>query len=542
MLPPGLETPRQVKAYYEDRYNAFIDSGDYLPFIYPWATLGAAVVLVYLLFDHRKSPSLQALRFPAFGVLVAFSAWSVLNMKARSAPAAYGVGLISAWGTLWTSSIMFFNDCQANFKRLERADTEALQKAVAAAEADGDVNGSLPVAAKKLAKKSALLSSEGYATQSPAQRKGPVFWQSYPSQPFVARLDWVADAFCSFRGVGWSFQANGIPKPPKHIELQLLGYDVDSNSSSDPVKTVSHTGIVRLSSREALLRYVAPRIVLGAAALDVIKCLMHHDAYFWGYMDAVPPAWLPMAISRSAILVRSYRLLLSFLGITIALNTIFLLGPIFFCFILGPSRLGLRGEAFMNPVNFFGNMSLVFKKGLAGWWGGFWHQTFRYAFEAPGSRLLETLGIEKKSQAGKLIGLFVAFTLSGCLHACGSYTQLGETRPILGPFRFFITQAVGIVVQMFAAQQLKARGASAKIPGFVRQLGNFAFTIVWLYWTAPLLVDDFAKGGVWLYEPLIISPLQMLGLGAKDDNGWDLWYGLVFWRNGKGWLDTGLAF
>ena len=540
MLPPGLETPRQVKAYYEERYNAYIDSGEYLPFIYPWATLGAFLCLVYLLFDHRKSPTLQALRFPTFGILVAFSAWCILNMKARSAPAAYGVGLISAWGTLWTSALMFFNDCQTDFKRLEKADEAALQKTLSSQNGTDSAYEKLPTAAKKLAKKAALQSSEAYATQTPSQRKGPVFWQAYPTH-LPSRVDWILDLFCNFRGIGWSFQTTGIPKPPKHIELQLLGYDSPQNAS-DPIKTVSHTGITRFSSRQAVLQYILPRLIAGTIALDVIKTLMHHDAYFWGYMDAVPPSWLPTTIAQSAILVRSYRLLLSFAGITIALNCIFRLGPLFFCFILSPARIGLRGEAFLNPVDFFGNFSLVFEKGLAGWWGGFWHQTFRFAFEAPASRLLEFLKIEKKSQTGKLVGLAVAFGLSGCLHACGSYTQLGDTRPFRGPFSFFAMQAVGIVLQMGIAGQMKSRGISAKIPFFVSAIGNFAFTIVWMYWTAPLLVDDFAKGGVWLYEPLVISPLRILGYGAKDDNGWDLWYGLVFWRTGKGWLDTGLAF
>lgn len=73
-------------------------------------------------------------------------------------------------------------------------------------------------------------------------------------------------------------------------------------------------------------------------------------------------------------------------------------------------------------------------------------------------------------------------------------------------------------------------------------MGNFAVTMIWLYWTAPLLVDDFARGGVWLYEPLIISPLRILGFGAYDDSGWNLWSGLVFWRSGRGSRDTGLAF
>lgn len=598
-----LETPRQVQAYYDQRYNAYIDSGEYFPFIYPWAALGPLLCFVYLLFDHRHSPTLQALRFPTFGLLVAFSAWTIFNVKARSAPAAYGVGLVSAWGTLWIASFMFFNDCQRDFQRLERADEPALQKALhhqngtatttIGPESDEKrqttTTSSATAKAKKLARKSALQSSESYATQLPYQRTGPVFWQSYPTQPFLSRLDWIMDLFCNFRGIGWNFQTSGIPKPPKHIELQLLGYDVveeeedklspsskstststaTSNNNPKMIKTVSHTGITRFSttSRRHLLQYILPRLILQSLALDIIKTLMHHDPYFWGYIDSAPPLWLHHHLLLphnnntttpilTPILLQTSRLLLSLLGILLALNTIFRLSPLLFCHLLGPQILGLRGEPFLNPADFFGNFFQQIRlHGLAGWWGGFWHQTFRFAFTCPTERFLEFWSwswswwrgghhhnMEKKSFKGKMVGVIVAFGLSGALHACGSWTQLGDTRPVRGPWSFFMLQAVGIIVQTGFAGQIKARGWRERIPSWVRGMGNFVFAMVWLYWTAPLLVDDFARGGVWLYEPLFISPLRILGFGAYDDSGWNLWSGLVFWRSGRGWWDTGLAF
>lgn len=594
MLPPGLETPRQVQAYYDQRYNAFIDSGEYFPFIYPWATLGPLLCFVYLLFDHRQSPTLQALRFPIFGVLVAFSAWTIFNVKARSAPAAYGVGLVSAWGTLWIASLMFFNDCQRDFQRLERADEAALHKAlqyqngttVTGPESDeklqtksSSASASAIAKAKKLARKAALQSSEAYATQLPCQRTGPVFWQSYPTQPFLSRLDWIMDLFCNFRGIGWNFQTSGIPKPPKYIELQLLGYDVveekeeekedmtspsststTRNNNPKLIKTVSYTGITRFitTSRHHLLQYIIPRLILQSLALDIIKTLMHHDPYFWGYTDSGPPSWLHHLLPHNnnntiltPILLQTYRLLLSLLGILLALNIIFRLSPLLFCQILRPQILGLRGEPLLNPVDFFGNFfPQICHHGLAGWWGGFWHQTFRFAFTCPTERILEFwwwgqqqhMEKKKKTARGKMVGVIVAFGLSGFLHACGSWTQLGDTRPVRGPWSFFMLQAVGIIVQTGIAGYMKARGWRERIPSWVRGMGNFALTMIWLYWTAPLLVDDFARGGVWLYEPLIISPLRILGFGAYDDSGWNLWSGLVFWRSGRGWRDTGLAF
>ncbi|KXT01436.1 hypothetical protein AC578_9546 [Pseudocercospora eumusae] len=540
-LPVGLKTPREVKAFYDQRYQGLIDSGEYVPFLYPWATIGAAVILVYLLIDHRRSPNLRALRFPLFGFLCAFSGWSILHHRARSAAGAYGVGLVQSWGTLWTGAIMFFNDCQADFRRIERADAGAPSQSSAASRSipngsatENDEDGTFKTG----------FASTGNASRQP----GSLIWQSYPKEFSITRLDWIADVFCNFRGVGWSFETNGIPPLPDFVELELHGRDkVGRQSTSNGTMTVSRTGIRRFHDRKALLKDSIFRLALGAIALDAIKCLMHHDAYFWGYTDAPPPAWLfPYTQSLPSIfvpiLLKSYRLLLSLFGIHLALHQIFHLSPLFFVELLGPKLVGLRSEPWMNPPDAFGSFSAVFEKGLVGWWGSFWHQMFRFAFEAPTIRILELLKVERRSQTGKLLGLLVAFFLSGCLHACGSYTQLGDTRPILGPWMFFQWQTVGVVGQMFIAKELKSAGITNHVPKRIRQMTNFVVTIVWMYGTAPLLVDDFAKGGVWLYEPLAFSPLRALGFGAPDDRSWDLWYGLIFWHQGEHWWNTGLAF
>lgn len=535
MLPPGLDTPRQVKAYYDARYASLIASGDYQPFLYPWATLGAGLVLLYLLFDHRKSPTLQAIRLPLYGLLCAFSSLCILTIRARSAPAAYGVGLLSSFGTLWCGAIMCFNDCQTQFKRIDRADNEGHMRSQKSHNDSVSQNGT---ASKPVSSQTSR--TEGRSSNVSNESTGRYIWQSYPSGPFIARLDWVVDIFCSFRGIGWTFHTAGLPPAPGFVQADL------DKTECKPVEqdflTDDRTGTRRFLDRTALLKHVLVRLIIGYFALDLIKTIMHNDAYFWGYMDAPPPLFLPDYIRTSYPLVKSYRLLVSLAGIMVALSEIFWLGPLFFCGVLDSSILGVRSEPWMNPPDFFGNLKPVLNQGLSGWWGGFWHQTFRFAFEAPTMSLLDSLQIDKKTKSGRTIALFSAFFLSGCLHFCGSYTQLGDTRPFLGPMMFFLWQAVGIFGQTLLSEQLKKAGIVAKTPKLIRQLTNLAFTIVWLYFTAPLLADDFAKGGVWLYEPVAFSPLRWLGYGAKDDNGWDLWYGLVWWRSGKHWWDTGIAF
>jgi hypothetical protein len=224
---------------------------------------------------------------------------------------------------------------------------------------------------------------------------------------------------------------------------------------------------------------------------------MHIDKYFIGYIDAAGPSYLPLAVQRSSILLKSYRLLLSLSGVYFALWEIFGLGPLFFCGLLGPKLIGRHGEAWMNPPDMFGSYSNVIDRGLAGWWGGWWHQSFRSTFEAPTNYLLAVLRVDSKSNVGRTIAVFIAFLISGCLHASGSYTQLGDTDPMMGPMRFFLLQACAVLTESLLSQQLSRIVALRDSPKLLKQAFNLVWVHIWLYFTAPLLVDDFARGGIW---------------------------------------------
>ena len=118
MLPPGLKSPREVVLHYDQVYYDLIDSERAHPFLYPWATVGAAVVLGYLLIDHRHTPALSWCRYPVFGFLCVFQAWCTLTNRARNPAASLGVGLLSCWAVMWVGAIMLWNDCQTDFLSL----------------------------------------------------------------------------------------------------------------------------------------------------------------------------------------------------------------------------------------------------------------------------------------------------------------------------------------------------------------------------------------------------------------------------------------
>ena len=190
----------------------------------------------------------------------------------------------------------------------------------------------------------------------------------------------------------------------------------------------------------------------------------------------------------------------------------------------------------------YGSYSMVLRKGLAGWWGGWWHQTFRFAFEAPTTWALQKLGWEKRSFRGKALSMILAFTLSGSLHACGSYSLWPETNPLRGPFAFFVLQPVGVGLQMGFSTLLKRAGVTDRVPMWVRGVGNFAYVHFWFYHVAPLLTDDFARGGIWLMEPVPVSVLRGFGLGLEGEGWWCWHWPLVGWHTGERWWQSGIAF
>lgn len=306
------------------------------------------------------------------------------------------------------------------------------------------------------------------------------------------------------------------------------------NSAS--VEGVSHAGIRRFSDRYDLSRYLFPRLLGGYILLDILKVVLMKDPFFIiGPNDLpLPPhlSWMhPFAISF-------LRKMLCCTSIVTALECIFSLSPLCFCLILGPTALGVRGEAWMYPTT-WGPISAVCDKGLAGLWGSWWHQTFRKGFSAPTEYLIRKGFISQKSVAAKVIGVFFAFTVSGIIHAAGSVTQIPPTKP-LDLILFFQVQGLGILVEAVLAMVLKP--FNRRSPSWARKTGNFIFAFIWIYSSAGYLVDDFSRA-IWLFEPVPFSFMRGLGFGFHGE-GFLVRidpYNLELWR-GKHWWNSGIMF
>ncbi|KAL1613542.1 hypothetical protein SLS54_010513 [Diplodia seriata] len=547
--PPATHSEALAQIY--ARYDAAISSGDFVPFVYPWAAFGALLCFVYLLVPHYNSPFLKSLRYPVWALNAYWSVHAVLYTRARNIAPAFGVGLLSSWSLLWTFTLLVAHDAQTDFARIERTEgASASLRSNGSAASNGTTvkdkppSDSLTVLTIKDVDLAAERKRLG-TTAGPSQRKGTFAWQHFPLSPFIERLDWVADVFCNFRGMGWNWRISGLAPPPRWVQEQLHA-NSGTPLSSKPDTHRGADGTRQPQTRGEALRAGWTTLVTGYLLLDLFKVVVLHDAYFWGVIDAPAPAFLPSFVRASPVLTRTYRLLVTLSAIKWALTAIFALAPIAFVGLLGPRVIGARACAWMYPDTFGAFTPTVLDKGLAGWWGGWWHQTFRFAFAAPSKRLIAALSLPPRSLPAKAIQLLTAFALSGCLHAAGSYTQAGRTHPLSGPFAFFVLQAFGVVAQMLLVRALARVVVPPGTPRWVRRAGNFAFVHVWFYYTAPLLADDFARGGIWLFEPVPLSPLRAMGFGDTDAH-WNCWRSRegsdwVRWVSGRRWWESGVAF
>lgn len=525
MLIPHLFNPTPTSHYdvlrqFQERFDAGLASGEYKPFVWPYRAFGPYLLILYLLLPPTKSKIVYYARYPLFALIIYLSVDAILVCRSSMVTVGYGIGLVNAWAVLWSASLIIWNDARGNFRRIEEHDSAdgnlpVDQTEGATTATEGVMDGVLRARSVDGKVKECSGSPQEGREGSNSSRRGVYVWQTLPPT-FYHRLDWVCDLVSNFRGIRWNYTISGLPPPPPHIQSSLEDHSIPAADAR------SHL------TRADLIRRDLPNFLLCLIALDVLKTATLHDPYFWGLPPSTPsPFPYP----------RLFRISLSLACVYTALLTIFLLAPLVFGILLGPNILGQHAWPWLYP-SFFGPPSQVYRKGLAGLWGQWWHQIFRYAFEQAGEFAGRVTGWEKKSQKGTLLSVAVAFACSGALHAFASYTTLGSTRPIYGSFQFFMLQPVGIIAQRAVSGWMKSCGLRARIPAWLRGIGNLVVVAVWCYAVGPMVAGDFAASGIWLLEPLPISPLRALrGEGLWRWGGrWVRWYSADrWWRSGLAW-------
>ncbi|KAL8848158.1 MAG: hypothetical protein Q9221_006803 [Calogaya cf. arnoldii] len=450
------------------------------------------------------------------------------------------VCLLNAWTILWSATLIIFNDGRRDYKRIERQDrpdeapdiqglVENIQGDTSAL--DGSTTeglkllhpvGELPEPEPEPSITDGLApkfeSPEIFAAQEPIPSDSQEIytWQSFPAD-FLHRLDFVLDLVTNFRGLRWTHQGPGTLTPPQYIRETLTNPETPPSLHSN-----------KYPSYRTLFTSNLRSFILCSLTLDTLKYVTSLDPYFLAQGQNTPSPF-PLA--------HTTRLTLSLLFTFACLLNIFLLAPLVLACTFGPRILGPHASTWLYPP-FFGPLSSIAEKGLAGLWGDWWHQLFRYAFESAGEFVGgKILRLPKKSVPGSIARVVVAFLCSGFLHACASYTAPGNTQPMKRSFLFFALQPVGIIGQRALSIYLKQKGYREAIPPWMRKTGNVLVVLLWCRVTGPIVADDFAACGVWLHEPLPVSLIR----GVRGEGWWRWGVQWVRWYSGDRWWRSGLV-
>ena len=498
-------TPNEALDIYTTSFKALKSAGDIRPVVFPYVLYGYFLVGFYLLIPHRDRPWVYRARW----LVLASTCWWNLSMlqqvQSKDMTVSFLIGLLNVYGCLWAWKLLIVEKPQWEGRRVQPREGWTEQKKISEGAGNGHADG---------------------------QKLTEYYWQSYP-KTFRERWDWVYDLCVNYRYPGWNYAIPPLPSLPPDV-LTKLEEPVTESSKSD----VSYVGLRRFDTRKALFKHTMKKLAIYYMFSDLGKTVLMQDPYLiLGPNDFPLPPYLAVLPPR---VLTFFRQTVCCLTIIFGLDMTFTMAPLLFCIFpaLFPQlfTLDLRTEPYYFATH-WGTPMYILDKGLPGVWGGFWHHTFRGVFTAPTDYLTKTGYMDSKSMTAKLSNLVFAFGFSGLIHAGGSIAQLPPTKPWY-PIVFFALQALGMLLQALLCQVL--RTPIQKMPSWVRRVTNLLYVFWWGYMSANLLIDDFARGGLWLHEPVPFSLFRGLGFGYADE-GWWCWRHVdVRWYAGRHWWESGI--
>ncbi|CCU74881.1 unnamed protein product [Blumeria hordei] len=525
-------TSRTILSVYRHAFSQKVAEGSLRPLVLPYHIIGLLALIAYHCIPHRKNPIIYAARWPLLIFVNWFQGQILWNVSSSSFATGYMAGMISAWIIVQSWTWLIFMRPQWEAKRVQRV---KIDRSKIPLSEDSNTNQSYNQKSELRQRITpggqALVREESQQLKNDHgnNEKYRYYWQPYPDN-LSERIPWVVDLILNFRGPGWNWAISPLPSLPPKV-LAKLGDPIPAEAYSN----MSPTGLKRFNTRRELWRSRGTRFFLSYFLLDGLKVLMMKDPYYkFGPTSYELPWYLK---SLSPFTLNMYRKCLSSGTIIASLTVTFYLAPVVMSLLCGPKIFGLRAKSWYYP-SAWGGFFNIYHKGLNGTWGNYWHQMFRLSFTAPSNYLTQNGYVKARSPMAMVLALIFAFGISGFLHSAGSVTIFIQSRP-LDLMIFFILQGLGIVVQgvLYALFQSHLR----KLPKSVRYTGNFLYSMTCLFSTGQFLADDFARGGLWLWEPIPFSPLRGLGLG-ESDAGWWCWEHVgVGWYTGKHWWESGIA-
>ncbi|OOQ89819.1 hypothetical protein PEBR_06697 [Penicillium brasilianum] len=529
---------RNLVQSHEDALDTLLEQGVYKPVFLYHIVIFNLLPLIGLVIPRRGAT--RYVRPGIFALSLGIAVEVLSRRRALLGGNGYMIGLITAWWLLWSAALFVFSDIEGDFRRIERGAT--------AGESTCDDPSDRGTSQSPLPDRTGDSTTSNSTSSSPSDREAiptasvdnhgleKFHWQSYPRK-LAHRIEWCAGLLFNLRGPEWNWRAPHLGPLPRSVHAQVhTGFHGDKFKAHDDAMYI--TAKIRL--RAALWKFLE-----GYLLLDCLKVVMMRDSYFRGIFTSEMPPPFPVSYFASIpLFIRFYRCFVSCMGVYVALNFVTSLNPI--CF-LGLSMAfpnaarkltGAPLDASWLYADSFGPfITSVLDHGLAGCWGRWWHQLFRYGFTATARWILSLLPTRwaAYTRVRRITHILVAFAISGIIHASGSYTQFAKTHPLSGPFLFFFLQGLAIICENLFKTMVFPRLPLADTPRWVRRSANAVFVFCWLLYLGAFIADDFARGGLWLMEPVPISPIR--GLGLAYDKGWWCWDKPWFryWSDGTYW-------
>ncbi|KAH7163246.1 hypothetical protein B0J13DRAFT_538171 [Dactylonectria estremocensis] len=545
---------------YRDAFTRAVAEHRRRPLVLPYGLLGPmALAPLWLAIPHTKRPWVYRSRWLIVGLVVVLDLDMVFSMSSHNVACAYGAGLMAMWGILTTLDLLVWSRPQFNAARavLVPKSVYAGKISNGKPKTSGEGIDFEPVHLDGLRQRRPdCIAASGLHVVSNAspsddkpqhdrpqydnpqqdnpQHEGPdCIWQPFPEDgPFLQRLNWAMDFVTNYRCIGWNCSIPSVPLPQIPARIHL-GDPV----SLDGIPVISRSGYRRSLTKAEFFRTRIWTVVVLYLVLDFLAVFMMKDPYFIFGPDRSSGHELPEFLGwLPSWALLTYRELFSLAGVFAAIGAIFNIHDIFQYYVFS-LVFPIRAELWQYTTT-FGSFSQVLDRGLAGWWGSWWHQTFRLQFSSPATYLVRNGYLSKGTLVTQIVTMVVSFFQSGLLHASGSQSSMPRTKVWRSP-AFFLLQPPGIMIQL--ALNWVIDTYLPRVPVMVRQGFNLVLTLAWLQLTARLFCDDMASTGLWLLEPIPFSPFRLFGFGHPNDHWWRWnWDMIPVWHSDDNWWASGL--
>ncbi|KPM35631.1 hypothetical protein AK830_g10943 [Neonectria ditissima] len=551
---------------YRDAFARAVAEHRIRPLVVPYCLIGTSLLPpLWLAFSHTGRPWVYRSRWLVVGLVVIMDAEIIGFMSSANVASAYAAGLMGMWGIISALHLLVWSCPQSDAARAikvvkrdrpngfsgmngsSKADSQIANK-LGGGRADDDdglrlrrldgiaASGSDVVSQTSQTHHRHDLPTIQHSDSDLDHDDDPgndCVWQPFPEHgSFLQRLNWSLDFVTNYRCIGWNCSIRSVPLP--QIPARIGPGDPVSLNA---MPVVSRSGYRRnLTTSEFIWTRLRTLAVLYVI-LDFLAVFMMKDPYFvLGPDRSIGHELPPLLRQLPSWALLTYRELFSVAGVFSAISEIFIIHDFIQYYVF--SHIFPIRKDLWQYTSIFGSFSQALDRGLAGWWGSWWHQTFRLQFSSPAAYLINNGYLTKGTVTAQIVTLYVSFLQSGLLHASGSLSSMPQTKLWRAPLFFFL-QPPGILIQ--AASNWIIDTYLPHTPKMLRRVLNLGFALAWLQITARFFCDDIASTGLWLLEPVPVSPFRFLGFGHPNDHWWRLNRELFpKWHSGDHWWTSGL--